>query len=180
MRDVKAERGRHEVDLDVLARLRRRYSAAHRARGAVAALLLLPNVTGCYRYVPVTATAPPTGTEVSLGISDRGRVALAGQVGPGARRLRGRLVQAADSAYVVGLSSVEYLGVAAPAKWSGEVVSVSRDYVTDIAERRFSRGRSWIAAGVLVVLAAAVSTLAITGFGSEGGDNRVPPDGGTQ
>jgi hypothetical protein len=118
--------------------------------------------------------------EVALGISDRGRVALAGRIGPGARRLHGRLVQAADSTYVVGLSAVEYLGVTARAKWSGEVISVARDHVTDITERRLSRGRSWLAAGMLVVLAAAVSTLAITGFGSEGGDNRVPPDGETQ
>lgn len=176
----KAERTQRESDRDELVRLRRRYSAAHRARGAVAALLLLPQVTGCYRYVPVTAAVPSPGAEVALGISDRGRVALAGQVGPGARRLHGRLVHAPDSTYVVGLSSVEYLGAATPAKWSGEVISVSRDYVTDIRERRFSRGRSWLAAGILAVLAAAATTLAITGFGSEGGDNRVPPDGGEQ
>lgn len=179
MNGVRAGRPRCEWDRDDFARLQRR-RAAHRARGAVAALLLLPNLTGCYRYVPVTVTTPPAGAEVALGISDRGRVALASQIGPGARRVRGRLVQAADSTYVVGLSAVEYLGTNTPAKWSGEVITVSRDYVTDITERRFSRGRSWLAAGVLVVLAAAVSTLAITGFGSEGGDNRVPPDGGTQ
>jgi hypothetical protein len=181
MSGLTAERDRRESDGDVLARLRRRRcSVIYRARAAAAALLLLPSVTGCYQYVPVTVVTPPAGTEVALDISDRGRVALAGQVGPGVRRLRGRLIQAGDSAYVVGLSAVEYLGASTVARWSGEVVSVSRDYVTTVTERQLSRRRSWLAAGILVVAAAAVSTLAITGFGSEGGDNRVPPDGGEQ
>lgn len=165
-------------DEDKLAGLRRRRTATARWRAAVAAVLLLPQVIGCYQYVPVTAATPAAGQDVTIDISDRGRVALATQLGPGARRVHGRIIQAADTAYVLGLSGVEYLGVPALAKWSGEVVSVSRDYVTDVRERRLSRSRSWLAAGLVVVLAAAVSTIAIVGFGSEGGDNRTPPDGG--
>ena len=169
---------RPQADVAALARLRRRRSAGARWRAALAAVLLLPQVTGCYQYVPVTAAAPPAGREVTIDISDRGRVALANQLGPGARRVHGRILQAGDTAYVLGLSAVEYLGAASVAKWSGEVVSVSRDFVTDVRERRLSRSRSWLAAGLVVVLAAAVSTIAIIGFGSEGGDTRTPPDGG--
>ena len=169
---------RLDADSDALAGLHRRRSAAARWRAGLAALLPLPQVTGCYQYVPVTTATPAAGREVTIDISDRGRVALASQLGPGARRVHGRILQAGDTAYVLGLSGVEYLGTSSLAKWSGEVVSVSRDYVTDVRERRLSRGRSWLAAGLVVVLAAAVSTIAIVGFGSEGGDTRTPPDGG--
>jgi hypothetical protein len=151
-----------------------------RVRGAVAILLLLPSVTGCYRYVPVSEPATVAGTEVSLGITDRGRVALAGQVGPGARRLRGRLTQATDSLIVISLTSVEYLGAGSAARWAGEAVTVSRDFVSDIAQRRLSRSRSWLTAGVFVLLAAGVSTIAIVGFGNDGGSDRPPGGGGDQ
>lgn len=141
-------------------------------------LLLLPSVVGCYQYVPITASAPVAGTEVSLGVNDQGRVALAGQIGPGARRLRGRLTQATDSLFVISLTSVEYVGAPVPARWAGEAISLSRDYVSDIGERRLSRSRSWLTAGVVAALAAAVSTIAIVGFGSDGGSDRPGGGGG--
>lgn len=169
---------RHSAQ-DALARLRRRrYGAQYRVRSALAMVLLLLSVTGCYRYVPITEPATVAGTEVSVGITDRGRVALTGQVGPGARRLRGRLTQATDSLFVISLTSVEYLGAATAARWTGEAVSVSRDFVSDIAERRFSRSRSWLTAGVFVLLAAGVSTIAIVGFGGDAGSDRPGGGGG--
>ena len=156
---------------------RRRCRFARRAQAAAAIVLLLPSVAGCYRYVPVTATGPVAGTEIAVGINDQGRVALAGQVGPGAHRLRGRLTQATDSLFVISLTSVEYLGAPVAARWAGEALSVSRQYVSDIGERRLSRTRSWLTAGVVVALAVAVSTIAIVGFGNDGGSDR-PPNGG--
>jgi hypothetical protein len=157
---------------------RRRYRFARRAQAAGATILLLPSVIGCYQYVPVSATAPVAGTEVSLGITDQGRVALAGQVGPGARRLRGRLTQATDSLFVISLTSVEYVGAPVAAQWAGEALRISRQYVSDIGERRLSRTRSWLTAGVVAALAVAVSTIAIVGFGNDGGSDRPPGDGG--
>lgn len=157
---------------------RRRYGVAHRVRAGAALLLLLPSIGGCYRYVPVSETSPTTGTDIAVGISDRGRVALFSQLGPGVRRLRGRLMRMTDSALVLGVSAVEYVGAASAAQWTGEVVSVPREYVTDVGERRLSRTRSWLMAGVVALLAAAVSTIAIGGFGDDAGDNRVPPGNG--
>jgi hypothetical protein len=87
-------------------------------------------------------------------------------------------MQATDSAFVLGVSAVEYLGARSVSQWAGEVVSVPREYVTDIGERRLSRSRSWMAAGVIALLAAAVSTIAIGAFGGDAGDNRVPPGNG--
>jgi hypothetical protein len=167
-----------EIDRELASLRRRRFAVLRRAQAAGAMLLLLPSVVGCYRYVPITSTAPAAGTEVSLGVTDQGRVALAGQVGPGARRLLGRLTQATDSLFVISLTSVEYLGAPVAARWAGEPLSVSRQYVSDIEERRFSRTRSWVTAGVFAALAVAVSTIAIVGFGSDGGSDRPGGGGG--
>jgi hypothetical protein len=165
--------------LDAIMRVcRRRCGRIYRVRSGLVMALVSSGLTGCYQYVPITEPATAAGTEVSLGITDRGRVALTGQVGPGARRLRGRLTQATDSLFIVSLTSVEYLGTTVAATWTGELVSVSRDYVSDIAQRRLSRSRSWLTAGAFALLAAGVSTIAIVGLGGgDPGGNR-PPDGG--
>jgi hypothetical protein len=93
-------------------------------------------------------------------------------------RLNGRVAVASDSAYVVKVSSVEY--VASPmGHWSGEEINVSRDYIASVAERRLSRKRSWLAAG-LVVGAIVVVSLGIKIFGGGSvADGRIPdnPDG---
>jgi hypothetical protein len=165
-----------------MARLRqRRYGRRYRVRNALAMAVVFPSLMGCYRYVPVAQPAVGTRTEVSLGITDQGRVALASQLGPGVRALRGRLTQATDSAFVVSLTAIEYIGAPAAARWMGEIVTVPRAYVSEIAERRLSRSRSWLTAGVFAALAAGVSTIAIVGLGGgDPGDNRPPGGGGDQ
>jgi hypothetical protein len=166
-----------DMDPALASLRRRRYCVARRAQVAGAMVLLLPSVAGCYQYVPITDRAPVPGAEVSLGVTDQGRVALTGQVGPGARRLRGRLTHASDSLFVISLTSVEYVGTPIAARWSGEAISVSRNFVSNLEERRLSRTRSWLTAGAFAALAVAVSTIAIVGFGSDGGSTR-PGDGG--
>lgn len=165
---------------DALARLRqRRCGVAYRARAAVAILLLLPSATGCYHYVSISDDASVAGTEVSIEITDPGRVALTSQFGPGVRRLHGRLTQWSDSLFVIGLTTVEYLGLRSSVAWAGESVSVSRNYVAGIQERRFARTRSWLTVGVLVLLAA-VSTFVIADFGGDPGSDGPGGGGGDQ
>ena len=142
-----------------------------------AALVLLSSIGGCYSYVPVQATAPAPGTEVSVSITDRGRVELARSMGTGVRRLQGRLTASTDSTIVVSVSSVEYMDRAATVRWAGESVTLDRDVLAEVSERRLSRGRSWAAAGIVAAVMALVSTLAIGGFGEDPGDSR-PPNGG--
>jgi hypothetical protein len=135
--------------------------------------VLLPNVTGCYESLAVRSSVVPAGTEVSLAITDRGRVALGKQLGEGVTRLNGRVAQASDSLYVVKVSSVEY--VAAPiGHWSGEEINVSRDYIASVAERRLSRKRSWLMAGIVVGAIAVVALgVKIIGGGSVS-DGHIP------
>lgn len=156
--------------------LSRPRARARQVRAVVAGLLLLPGATGCYTYVPLWNGAPQPGTEISLGLSDRGRTALAGPLGPGARAVAGRLVGSTDSAFVIGVKEVTYIGNGTAAKWNGEQITVPRDYVNGLAERRLSKSRSWIAVGIAVGVAALATTIALNGFGTNSSDGRLPPD----
>ena len=153
---------------------------ARRVRAVLAGLLLLPGATGCYTYVPLWNGAPQPGSEISLGLSDRGRTALAGPLGPGARMIAGRLVNGSDSAFVIGVREVTYIGSGTAARWNGEVITVPRDYVSGLAERRLSKSRSWIAAWIAVGVAALATTVALNGFGTNASDGKLPPDHQTQ
>lgn len=156
----------------------RRYGTAQRLRAIVAGLLLTPGATGCYTSVPVWEGRPTPESEITVGLSDRGRTVLAQQLGPGARRITGRLASMTDSAYVVRITGVEYITASAAGTWNGEEITVPRDVVSGVTERRFSRGRTWLAAGVTAALLALTTTIAIRGFGTDPGDTKTGDGGG--
>lgn len=154
------------------ARLRRR---ARASCATVAGAALLPLATGCYSYRTVPSDAVSPGMPISLGITDRGRVALGEQVGPGALRIEGTLVDRTDSLYVLRVSEVDYLDGRSN-RWSGETVRVPRDFVGTVGERNFSRARTWLAAGaVTAITAAAIVAITLTVSGTDDGGTRVPP-----
>jgi hypothetical protein len=146
-------------------------------RASIAIALLIPHLTGCFQYVPANPSVIPNGGQVTVSITDRGRVALTEPVGPGVRRLEGNLVQSTDTSLVLSVTTVEYLDLGVPVKWRGERVEVSRDYVAEVQERRLSRSRTWIMTGLVVVGVALTTLITITGAGSETGGNRPPGDG---
>jgi hypothetical protein len=145
------------------------------ARAVLAALFLVPQLTGCYTYVPLDSSARPVGTHVSVGITDRGRVALAPQVGPEVRRLNGRVLQNTDSALVLSVASVRYLEAAASERWTGERVQVSRDFLSEVAERRLSPGRTALAGGLFAAAVVVISAVSLTVLGGDDqGSTRTP------
>jgi hypothetical protein len=146
-----------------------RASGVRLRRAAVAVVLATGQLAGCYHYVPVSQPAAAVGAAVSLGINDRGRVALTDAVGPGVRRMEGRVLENTDSSLVVSVVSVQHIDLGVPAKWAGERVEVGRDFVNELRERRFSTTRTGIALGLVAAGAVAVSFIAIEGFGSDGG-----------
>ncbi len=105
---------------------------------------------------------------MTVGLSDQGRVVLAPLIGPGARRISGRVVGVSDSALTLGVSGVQYVTAAAMTRWNGERVSVPRSVVAGIEERRLSRSRTWVTVGLVAAAALAVSLIAITGSGTAG------------
>ncbi len=151
---------------------------ARRTRSTVALLLLVPQLAGCFQYVPATTEAVPAGSRISFGVTDPGRVALADAVGPGVQRIEGRLVSTTDTALVLSVLTVEHVDLRVPLKWRGEQVAIQRSYITDVREWRVSKSRSWLLAGLIAVGAVVAAQLAINGFGSDSGDNKPPGDPG--
>ncbi len=145
-------------------------------RYGVRLLPLLLCAAGCYWYVPVPSPVP-VGTRVAVDLNDQGRAELRGMIGAEIARVEGPLVHNSDTAYV--LNVLETRGTAGQqTRWNGETVSLRREYVRQITERRFSRSRTAVgvlagAAGVL----AFILTRELLGLG--GGDvSNVPPGGG--
>lgn len=141
--------------------------------------LLLPLLlcaTGCYAYVPVPSPVP-TGTRVAVDLNDQGRADLRGVVGAEIARVEGPLVHNSDTAYVLSVFTTR--GTAGQsARWNGEMVTLRREYVRSITERRFSRSRTTmgVVAGAAAVLAF-ILTRDLLGLG--GGDvSNIPPGGG--
>jgi hypothetical protein len=133
---------------------------------------VLPLILGaCYTYRPVGVTPVPN-TRLALVLNDQGRVGAASQVGPQVAKLEGNLLAATDTGYVVSVAAVQAI-YGARTRWTGETVSVRRDYVAFASERRFSRGRTALFIGSAVsAVVALVMTTHIFGIGGDG-----PPGG---
>jgi hypothetical protein len=149
-------------------------------RAGFAGLLIVLQLAGCYQYVPVRGTELPIGSRVTVSVNDRGRIALAEPVGPGVRRIQGLLLANTDSAMAVSVSSVQYYDLAVPAVWAGERVELAPDHIAEVREWRLSRTRTWLAAGLLALGAAALTLVTISGLGGDDpGDRPTDPNGGT-
>lgn len=121
--------------------------------------------TGCYSLTPVVNTTDLAGKQIALRITDAGRLALGGSMGPEIGEVEGRLVQHNDSAYLLSVSGVRFLR-GGEQRWNGERISVRNEFVSGVSEQRFSKARS----GALgaITIAAVVYTLSrgLGGFGT--------------
>lgn len=147
-----------------------------RRAGRLRFLPLLLCAAGCYSYIPIAAPVPP-GTRVAVDLNDQGRGDLRGVIGSEIARVEGALVHNSDTGYVLNVWETRGL-YGAMNRWSGEPVSLRREYVRSITERRLSRSRTTfgVLAGAAGVLAF-ILTRDLLGLG--GGDvSNVPPDGG--
>jgi hypothetical protein len=136
-----------------------------------------PLASGCYTYSRVESAGVAPGEEVVVELNDQGRVDLAGAVGQSPFRLTGRLTGRTDSTVVLSLRSVETLR-GERVTWTGEAVTVRRNGVTGVQQRRFSRGRTaLVALGSVAAVAALVATVSLTGLGGGGGENGREPGG---
>lgn len=135
---------------------------------------LLVWASGCYAYRPVTSTLAP-GTRVALDLNDQGRVGMRSLIGPEIARVEGALVHNSDTAYVVQVLETRGLyGVTS--RWGGEPVSLRREYVAGVTERRLSRPRTVVAVlGGAAAFLAFAFTRDLLGRGSGGSD---PGNGG--
>ena len=139
--------------------------------GLIAGAVLLG---GCYTLQPLGGTAPAPGTQIALDVTDAGRVALGGQMGPEVSQIEGRLVSRDSGEYLVAVSLVHLLR-GGEQTWKGEQVRVKSDLVSRVYERRFSKGRS-LAMGAIGV--GAVAIIASQGLlaGGTTDPTKNPPD----
>lgn len=141
--------------------------------GTLAGAVLLAGClggTGCYSYRPL-AVLPQPETEVSLVLTDWGRAEAGRAIGPGADRVEGALVTASDSALVLSVRAVKPLS-GGIVRWAGETVSVRRDHVARVYERRFSTSRtSLFVGGILAAVVVLVGTTDLFGLGFLSGDD---------
>lgn len=135
-------------------------------------------LSGCYAYVPPpeSSAAPLPGREVRVELTDAGTAALAPKVGPGVTAVVGRVVSADDSALTLAVTTTEKRN-GLEDLWKGENVAVQRAQVATLQERRFSRSRTAVAAGIGVGLAAIFYAAlgGSLGGGSGGGGNGGTP-----
>jgi hypothetical protein len=133
-------------------------------------------MAGCYTYEPTMGATPAIGSEIALDVSDAGRVALGGTMGPEIGRIEGLLVEKTPSEYVVSVKMVRLLR-GGEQTWTGEQVHLKTEFVTFVSERQFSAGRTAVfAAGAVgVAVAAILGARKLVGNGT--GDSPVsPPD----
>jgi len=104
---------------------------------------------GCYGYYP-PETPTPVGKSVEVTLSDSGSFALARQIGPSAAAINGRLTSDSASALILAVTGVRQRD-GNEVDWKGERLSVPRPLVVKLEERRFSRGRTTLFVGSVVV-----------------------------
>ena len=101
---------------------------------------------------------------MAFDVTDAGRVALGGSMGPEIAQIEGRLIEKGSADYLVAVSAVHLLR-GGDQVWSGEPVRIKSEYVGSVYERKFSKGKS-IALGVVGVgLAAIIASQSIHGAG---------------
>ena len=135
---------------------------------AVSLFLGLAPTQGCYVYTPVPGTPAPA-TYIAVDLTDRGRIGLGELIGPAATRVEGVLQSETDSIYALNVAAVGYMNGQSN-RWSGEPLSVRKDFITNVRQRKFSRGRTALASGgALGGILFFALTRGLFGFG--GGDS---------
>ena len=108
---------------------------------------------------------PDPGTVIGLDITDAGRVALGGAMGPEIDQVEGKLIATDTTGYLVGVTSLHLLR-GGEQVWHGEQVQIKKEYVSSVYQRRFSPSRSAALAAVGIGAVALIATRSIFPSGS--------------
>lgn len=133
--------------------------------------LIAPGLAAaCYTYTPLAATPEPA-SHVSMVLTDFGRLHASSQIGPQADRLEGNVIATSDSGYTLAVSGVKSIH-GDWVKWTGETVSVRRDYVASVYRRELSKPRTvLVVAGAAAAVTAVILGFDLFGLGAEGDDD---------
>jgi len=141
-----------------------------RVIGAALAVWVLSVVQACYTLQPMADRGtPPLGMVVALDITDAGRAALGGSMGPEIGQIEGRLTRNEGDTFEIAVSAVRLLR-GGEQVWKGEKVQIQRNHISRMYEKQLSKGRTVAASAVTVGVVAYFASKGLLGsiFGDEG------------
>jgi len=128
-------------------------SLNHSVRFAAPVLMFLG---ACYTEHPLETAVPQPAATIIAQVTDSGTVAMANAIGPGAEEVEGVVSTADASAWSLNLIRVDHRG-GFSVMWSHELVTFPRYALTSVNEKKFDRGKSWLAGGLIAAGAFAVA-----------------------
>lgn len=130
---------------------------------------------GCYESLPLTQTPPMSAPRVELVLNDQGRAALSDRLGTAVDKIEGQLVSQEQSGYSMLVYRVSQLN-GNSAAWTGEKVTIAKEYTVGFQVRQLDKRKTWIAVGVVVgVVVAVVVGASLAGKATTGpGDVTIP------
>ena len=114
------------------------------------AYLAAAATVACYYYQPVTTPDPLPGSYLSATITDSGADHLARTIGPDVKSVRGRLLSSDGAALRLSVAGVS-LHHGEDISWRGESVTLNREYVIQLQQRRLARGRTMLLTGATIL-----------------------------
>jgi len=138
-------------------------------------------LSGCYSLEPVSTIQPTQkpNQRVAFDVTDAGRVALGGSMGPEIDQIEGVLNRMDSSSYTVSVTTVRFLR-GGEQRWTGEPVRIGRDYISRSYVRTFDSGKTVLASGLGIGAIALVIGRSVIGGGNietEIGDTTKNPGG---
>jgi len=109
---------------------------------------LLAALTACYTYQPLKQPEPVPGDRVSAQLTTEGSRDLTAEIGPEILHVEGNVVRADSSVMELEVHEVEtYRGIRSG--WHGEHVTLPRQALAGMQQRRLSVGGTGLLAGVV-------------------------------
>ena len=140
-------------------------------------VIVVPAALGCYQYAPLdTATGVQAGEHIAVEITDRGRLELSDRLGSGVMRLEGTLTRSDSADLVMNVWRVAQIR-GPSSRWSGESISLKREYASSVQARTLNRAKTFAVAGAVVAgLVVFTKQFGLLGF-SVGGSKPIenPP-----
>lgn len=145
-----------------------------RLSGALMLMLTVVQAAGCYSTVPLDTFPPQPGSDVDLQLTTEGTAAMAPILGPKVSGIQGRFVNLQSDSVYLAVSAVS-LTNGDSNFWQHERVGIPRPFVSRVALRKFSAGKSGVVAAGIVAGLVSISALVVSAkTGTKGGG---PPKG---
>ena len=138
---------------------------AQRSVGVLCALALALQI-GCFSCLPVQSAPPLPAQQVGIVINDRGRLLLGDRVGASVDRIDGKVISRQDGSIVVDVYRVTDLR-GNTATWTGERVSIPDEAILGYRARTFSKMKTLLLVGSIVIAIVASLGRSLDLFGDE-------------